>query len=67
MGFISSPIFLLFFIFYGCISFLRELIPFSRALDVVCLLFMYLNIDLLSILYLKHISIKYPILFFITC
>ena len=28
----SSPIFLLFFIFYGCISPLHELIPFSRAL-----------------------------------
>ena len=45
----SSPLFLLFFIFYGCISFLHELIPFSRVLDVVCLRFMYLNIDLLSI------------------
>ena len=33
----SSPFFLFFFIFYGCISFLHELIPFSRALDVVCL------------------------------
>ena len=33
----SSPHFLLFFIFYGYIYFLHELIPFSRALDVVCL------------------------------
>ena len=33
----TSSLFLLFFIFYGCISFLHEIIPFSRALDVVCL------------------------------
>ena len=33
----SSPFFLIFLIFYGCISFLHELIPFSRALDVVFL------------------------------
>ena len=33
----SSPLFLRFFIFYGCITFLHELIPVSRALDVVYL------------------------------